>query len=98
MAIEEFHAETQFAADGADLVFIKRRERFKDAAFAEQLLNPGDTIVMRLDEIGLGGSAGFDGVRVDGALAEYPAAIEIVLAFKNALLDFNKLFADDVAL
>ena len=53
---------------------------------------------MRLDEIGLGAAAGFDGVGVDGALAQNPAPVEVVLAFENALLHLDELLADDVAL
>ena len=98
MAFQQFRGERKLAADGADFVLIERRKRFDDAAFVDQLLNAGDAVVMGLDEIGLGAAAGFDGVRVDGALAQNPAAVEIVFAFENALLDLDKLLADDVAL
>ena len=44
------------------------------------------------------GAAGFDGVRVDGALAENPALVEQVARFEDALLHAHEFFADDVAL
>ena len=64
----------------------------------DQLLNPGDAIVMRLDEIGLGAAAGFDGVGVDRALAQNPAPVEVMFAFENPLLHLDEFLADDVAL
>ena len=53
---------------------------------------------MRLDEIGLGGAAGFDGVGIDGALAENPVAVEKMPGLEDALLHVDELLADDVAL
>ncbi len=98
MAVEERGRETQLAADGAHFVFIERRQGLDHAAFLDQLLNSGDAVVVGLDEIGLGGSAGFDGVRIDGALAENPAAVEEALGLQNPLLHLDELLADDVAL
>ena len=98
MALQQFRGERKLPADGADFVLIERRQRFDDAAFVDQLLNAGDAVVMGLDEVGLGAAAGFDGIGVDRALAENPAPVEIVFAFENALLDFDELLADDVAL
>ncbi len=69
------------------------------AAFVDQLLNAGDAVVMGLDQIGFGGAAGFDGVRVDGALAQNPAAVEeSCCGFEDPLLHLDEFFADDVAL
>ena len=84
MAVEQRGREAQFAADGADFVLIEGRERLDDAAFLDQLLNPGDAVVVGLDEIGFGGAAGFDGVRIDGALAENPAAVEEALRSRES--------------
>ena len=98
MAVEQFRREAKLAADGADFVLIEGRERFDDAAFVDQLLNAGDAVVMGLDELGFGGAAGFDGVGINGALAENPVPVEEVLALEDSLLDVDELFADDVAL
>ena len=98
MPVQQFGREAQFAADGANFVLIKGRERLDDAAFVDQLLNPGDAVVMGLDQVGLGGAAGFDGVGVNGALAENPAGRRGSARFENALLHLDELLADDVAL
>src|SRR5580658_9805688 len=94
MAIEEIRRYAKLVADGPDLVLIERAEGFDHAALIDELLNPRDAIVVGLDEIGFGRSAGFDGVRIDGALAQNPAAVEIALGFKNPLLHFDEFFAD----
>ena len=43
-------------------------------------------------------AAGFDGVGIDGALAQNPVAVEQVARFDDALLHAHELLADDVAL
>ena len=98
MAIEQFGGQAQFAADLAHFVLVERFQRLHDAARFDQLLNAGHAVVMRLDEGGLGGAAGFDRVRIDGALAENPVLVEQAARFDDALLHAHELFADDVAL
>src|SRR5579884_478170 len=86
------------ASDLAHFVFVERSERLDNAARFNQRLNAGHAIVMRLDQIRLGGSAGFDGVRINRALAQNPVAVQKVLRSENALLHADKLFADGRAL
>ena len=69
-----------------------------DAAFVDQLLNPGDAVVVGLDQVRLSGSSGLDGIRIDRALTKNPVAVEVVFAFENPLLNFDEFLADDVAL
>src|SRR5690242_5996987 len=97
MAFQQLGGNRKFAADGPDFVLIEGRKGFQDAAFVDEFLNAGNSVVMGLDEVGLGAAAGFDGVGVNGSLAENPASVEIMFAFENALLDLHKLLADHVA-
>ena len=52
-------------------------------------------VVVGLDHSGLRRAAGFDGVRVDGALAEDPVLIEQVAGLHALLLHPHELLADD---
>ena len=98
MAVQQFGGEAQFAADLADLVLVKRFQRFHDAAGLDERLNAGHAVVMRLDDGGLFGAAGFDGVGVDGALAEDPVLVHQAARLDDALLHAHEFLADDVAL
>src|ERR1700677_1338257 len=53
---------------------------------------------MRLDGGGMGGAAGFDRIRINGALAENPVVVHQSAGLDNAFLHPHKLFADDMAL
>src|SRR5260370_9721093 len=92
-----FVGVAEFGADLAYLVLVERRERLDDAAVINQFLDPGYAIVMGLDEIGLGRATGFDGVGINGALAENPVAVQEVSGLEDAVLHGDELFADDVA-
>ena len=98
MAIQQFRGQAQFAADLAHLILVERLQRLHDAAALDQLLNAGHAIVMRLDQRRLGRAAGFDGVRIDGALAQNPMLVQQAARFDDALLHAHELLADDVAL
>src|SRR5690242_19392100 len=98
MPVEQCGSQPELPADGAHFIFIERCQRLDDAAFLNQALNPGDPVVMGLDEFGLGGPARFNGVGVNGALAENPAAVQEIFRLENAPLNAHELFADDVAL
>ncbi len=53
---------------------------------------------MGFDQIRLGGTAGFNRVRVNGPLPQDPVAGEELLAFQNPFLHLDEFLADDVAL
>ncbi len=97
MAVEQVRRESKLAADGADFILIKGRERLDDSAFGDQALNSGDAVVMGLDQLGFGGASGFDGVGINRALAENPVGVEEMIARQNTLLHVDEFFADDVA-
>ena len=69
-----------------------------DAVGGHQLLDPGDTIVVGLDDGGFFRPAGFDGIRIDGALPENPMTVQQVMRFDDAFLHADKFLADDLAL
>ena len=83
MPVQQFVRQAQLAADLAHLVLVEVRQRLDDAALFDQLLNAGDAVVVRLDQVGLGGPAGFDRVGIDRALAENPVPVEEVAAFEE---------------
>ena len=66
--------DSQFAPDLPHLVLIERAQRLHDAFLRYQLLDAGHPVVVRLDDRGFFRPAGFDGVRVDGSLAQNPVA------------------------
>src|SRR5277367_5208055 len=53
---------------------------------------------MGLDEVGFGGAARFDGIRIDCALAENPLSVDEVAGLQEAFLNLDELFADGEAL
>src|SRR5216684_3177435 len=95
MAVQILVGDAELGADLAYLVLVERRERLDDAAVVDQLLDTGYSVVMGLDEIGLGRAAGFDGVGINGALAENPVAVQEVSGLEDAVLHGDELFADD---
>ncbi len=64
----------------------------------DQLLNPGHAVVMGLDHVRFRGAAGFDGVGINGSLAQNPMAVQKMAGAQDALLHGDELLADDVAL
>src|SRR5579875_1852639 len=97
MASEKFFGNANLAADFAHFVFIEGCERLDEASGIDERLNPGNAIVVGLDEIGFGSAAGFDGIGINCSLAENPAAIQEVAGLQNAFLDFQELLADGAA-
>src|ERR1022692_1564407 len=97
VAVEDLRGQPEFPANLANLILIVSAEGLHDATGVDQPLYAGHAVVVRLDDGGLFGSAGFDGVRIDGALAENPVAVEQMAGFDNALLHAHEFFADDVA-
>src|SRR5205807_10607047 len=93
MPIEQLRTDLQLSSNRTNLILIERCERLYDAACVDQFLNPRDTIVMRLDQVGFGGALGFDGVGINRALAEDPFTVEVVLACENPLPHFDTLSA-----
>src|SRR5580658_8921088 len=98
MAVDDLRGKAEFPADLAHLILIVRTQRLDDTAGVDQPLDAGDAVMMRLDDGGFFGSAGFDGVGINSALAENPVAVQQMAGFDDALLHTHELFADDVAL
>src|SRR4030088_205004 len=98
MAIEELGGQAQFTADFADFVLIECTKGLDQAVAFEEFLDAGHAVVVGLDYRCFRGAAGFDGVGVNGALAENPMAIEEMAGFDDAFLYEDELLADYVAL
>src|SRR5437879_8614380 len=98
MTFQLLRSQTQFQRDLADLILVKRTERLDDAARLEQLLDAGDSVVVRLDGLGPLRSARFDGVGVDSALAKNPMPVQKAVRFDDTLLLLQELLTDDVPL
>ena len=75
MAVQELRRDSELCADLANLILVEGRQRFHQAPGIDQALNPGHPVVMRLDQIGLGGAARFYGVGVNGPLPQHPSAL-----------------------
>src|SRR5262249_60926353 len=98
MTVEKSRGHPDLTADLAYLILIERLQRFDDALHLDQLLNAGNSVVMRLDDGGFSRASGFDRVRIDRALAENPLLVEQVARLDDAFLHAHELFADDVPL
>src|ERR1051326_2577597 len=96
--MQKLAGNPELRADLANLVLIERCQRLDDAAAFDQLLDACDPIVVGLDHVRSRGAAGFDSVGIDGPLPEDPVAIEKMAGTQDALLDGDKLLADDVPL
>src|ERR1700722_4378367 len=68
MTMQELAGYAQLRADLANFIFIKRSQRFNDAAGVDQLLNAGDAIVVSLDDVGFRAATRFDGIGINSSL------------------------------
>src|ERR1700733_6626348 len=98
MTMQELARDPQLLADFPDFILVKRSQRLNDPACFNELLNSRDAIVMGLNDVGLRGTARFDGVGINGALPQNPIAIQKSSRTQNAFLNHDELLADDMAL
>src|SRR5579859_891501 len=96
MTMQEFGGDTQLFTNLAYFIFVKRSQRLDDPPGFDELLNTRHAIVVRLDDVGLRSAARFNGVRINGTLAQNPMAVEKMARAEDALLYNHKLLADNV--
>src|SRR5688572_29640560 len=76
MPLEELRRQPELTSDLANLILVKIRQRFDNAALLDQSLNTRHAVVMRLDQIRLGRPAGFDRVGINRTLPQNPFALQ----------------------
>ena len=95
MAPDEVVGEAQLFTELTDFVFVEILEGFNDQALLDEGVDFGNAVVVGLDLVGVLGGARFDGVGVDGALAEHPFLRIEVQLMDGFALDFDEELADD---
>ena len=97
MSRQELVRKPDFTTDFANFVFVERSERLHYAPGLDQSLYAGHPIMVRLDEVRLGRTSGFDRIGIDRPLSQNPMAVEEMLGRKNPFLNLDELLSDGTA-